>query len=295
MNVFRGTGLEYIQQNLDRHRFEIITDVRSQRSIDWPLRKRKPLRIFPCSMTDLFAPWHTDEMIDRIFATMALAHWHTFIITTKQAERMHDYINSVTGDRLLATAFEHKLLTPRREHIEAYAGIMRGDCWPLSNVWLGVSVEDQKTADNRIPFLVGCPALVRWISAEPLISSIDFQAPWSAINPEYPKHGIHWVVVGGESGPEARPMHPEWARFILQQCQEAGVAFFFKQWGTWAPHPQSPTPGKNNGAGLYLLANGHLGNQGDYWAGRAAGMNRVGKKEAGRLLDGREWNEFPRV
>src|SRR5690242_4829908 len=69
MNVFRGTGLEYIQQNLDRHRFEIITDVRSQRSIDWPLRKRKPLRIFPCSMTDLFAPWHTDEMIDRIFAT----------------------------------------------------------------------------------------------------------------------------------------------------------------------------------------------------------------------------------
>lgn len=150
MNVFRGTGLEYIAQNLERHRFEFSTDPRSQRSIDWPLRKKKPLRIFPCSMTDLFAAWHTDEMIDLIFAVMALANWHTFIITTKEAARMHDYMLGLNGDRLLRVAFEHKLITPRREHIEAYAGIMRGDSWPVSNIWLGVSVEDQKTADERV-------------------------------------------------------------------------------------------------------------------------------------------------
>ena len=103
-----------------------------------------------------------------------------------------------------------------------------------------------------------------------------------------------WVVTGGESGPGARPSHPDWFRSARDQCAAAAVPFFFKQWGAWVEHPIPPTRGKNNGAGLYVLRNGRLGNQGDYWNGDAAGMDRVGKKKAGALLDGREWREIPR-
>jgi len=253
-------------------------------------------------MTDLFAAWHTDAMIDQIFAVMALAHRHTFIITTKEASRMHDYMLGLTGDRLLRVAFDSKLTTPKREHIEAYAGIISGDSWPLSNVWLGVSVEDQKNADERVSQLVATPAAVRWISAEPLLEQVDFQSPWSAINPEYPKLGIHWVVVGGESGPGARPMHPDWARFIRDQCLEAGVSFFFKQWGAWQPvcalYPVSETElDEHERAGccgdIELQTNGVIPNGYQPSDPRTWLMDRVGKKEAGRTLDGCQWNQFP--
>jgi protein gp37 len=178
--------------------------------------------------------------------------------------------------------------------------------WPLRQIWLGVSAERQQEADERIPLLLDTPAAIRFVSAEPLLGSIDID------------NRLDWVIVGGESGPHARPMHPDWARGLRDQCQAAGVPFFFKQWGAWLPgqNETHPTFGKSiahhqDGAwGPRDIARGlqsrnyvmwepdgteHKGGtrlSGDFFE-VAAWAQRVGKKAAGRLLDGREWNEFP--
>jgi protein gp37 len=141
--------------------------------------------------------------------------------------------------------------------------------FPLYHVWLGISCEDQATADERIPLLLQTPAAVRWVSAEPLLGPIDLR--YSAFNGADSlgsMEGIHWVVVGGESGPKARPMHPDWARSLLHQCTVARVPFFFKQWGEWR----------------YEGGEDHH-----------RYLHRVGKRAAGRLLDGRSWDEYPEV
>jgi len=138
------------------------------------------------------------------------------------------------------------------------------------NVWLGVSVEDQKQADERIPILLQTPAAVRFLSCEPLIENLG----------ELDLTGIHWVIVGGGSGKGARPMQAEWAQSIRDKCQAAGVPFFFKQWGEFLPPNQDGSVRKTNGGTLQVL------NCSD-------STDRVGKKAAGRLLDGREWSEFP--
>jgi len=149
------------------------------------------------------------------------------------------------------------------------------------NVWLGVSVENQEQADKRIPILLKTPAAVRFLSMEPLLGPVDLhlRIPADTSQPKISGilSGIHWVIVGGESGHGARPMHPDWVRSIRDQCQAAGVPFFFKQWGEWIhAHPAelhlSPAP----------LVD---------WEGLK--MQRVGKRAAGRLLDGREWSEIP--
>jgi len=182
--------------------------------------------------------------------------------------------------------------------------------WPLRNLHIGVSVEDQATADARIPLLLQTPAAVRWVSAEPLLGPVDFTKVGSyrgetlsaleEIVGHVERPRLDWIVCGGESGPGARPMHPAWARNIRDQCQAAGVAFLFKQWGAWAPdgvdfvaHDDPTQVGTierlQSSDGEYAVA----------WtrqAGRVSEgiqLRRVGKKAAGRLLDGREWNEFP--
>ena len=153
--------------------------------------------------------------------------------------------------------------------------------WFLERVWLGVSVENQAAADERIPILLKTPAAVRFLSMEPLLGPVDLhlRIPADTSQPKISGilSGIHWVIVGGESGHGARPMHPDWVRSIRDQCQAAGVPFFFKQWGEWIhAHPAelhlSPAP----------LVD---------WEGLK--MQRVGKRAAGRLLDGREWSEIP--
>ena len=106
---------------------------------------------------------------------------------------------------------------------------------------------------------------------------------------------IHQVIVGGESGPGARPLHPDWARSIRDQCQAAGVSFFFKQWGAWVPSAAKPIRGNHTGGGIFLKRDGCYGDQGAWWDGNAEALDKVGKKQAGRLLDGREWNEMPEV
>jgi protein gp37 len=149
------------------------------------------------------------------------------------------------------------------------------------NVWIGTSVEDQAAADVRIPQLLKIPAKVRFLSCEPLLGPVDFRKvpgfnKVGSAGMELIKH--LWVIVGGESGPGARPMHPDWARFLRNQCQHAGVPFLFKQWGEWVPGIVADLP---TGVPTELMApDSHV-------------VARVGKRAAGRLLDGIEHNEFP--
>lgn len=201
------------------------------------------------------------------------------------------------------------LLTKRPENIRRmtplweYHACITGDCphdrqsdCDLSdagyrdNVWIGTSISDQASADKQIPELLKCRDLspVLFLSAEPLLGPIDIDRYLWPFHPdgrakfEYPLGLIKQVIVGGESGPDARPMHPDWARGLRDQCQAAGVPFFFKQWGEWLPHSQSQY-------------------RGSHWSDRGHKFDDdnlatwYGKKAAGRRLDGREWNEFPAV
>lgn len=244
-----------------------------------PLKWKRPRRIFVNSMSDLFHESLDDFSIQRVFDVMYNAEHHIYQILTKRPKRMMDFLNAHRG--------------------------WWGDYPQWKHVWLGVSVEDQKTADERIPLLLKTPAASRWVSAEPLLGPIDLGRSHPCgyyCDPDEPDglghhdhdfwtHGINtsikWVVVGGESGPNARPMHPRWARDLRDQCVDAGVQFFFKQWGMHLPAEEAMRLNLN-GAHEYVEA--HPGCE-----GMAQLMVRVGKKAAGRLLDGREWNEMPEV
>lgn len=182
-----------------------------------PLHWRKPRRVFVNSMSDLFHPDVPDEFIARVFDVMARAPHHQFQVLTKRPERMNNW-------------FHEKPVGPPD---------------PLPNVWLGVSVEDQDAADERVPVLLDTPAAVRFISAEPLLGPVDLGG-WGEDwlrgiatrddgrgEPEaYQTHALDWVIVGGESGPKARPMSIEWAKDIVRQCRDADVPVFVKQLGT---------------------------------------------------------------
>lgn len=173
---------------------------------------------------------------------------------------------------------------------------------PRPNLWLGVSCENQQAADERIPHLLRVPAKVRFLSCEPLLGPVDLHA-----RPEWfwKSAGIHWVIVGGESGPGARPMHPHWARSLRDQCQAAGVPFHFKQWGEWFPSSMydldSQLPAMTGRKEVYVGPNGQVvGTASPFEHGCPCStppgfvsMVHVGKKAAGRLLDGRTWDELP--
>lgn len=187
---------------------------------------------------------------------------------------------------------------------------------PFPHLWLGVSVEDQRRADERIPDLLATPAAVRWISAEPLLGPIDLRAYLLSVRGKHGQRvplpmfdsedgrsprrgyldqaiGLDWVVVGGESGPGARPMHPDWTRSLRDQCQAARVPFFFKQWGEWTPPPpdRQPSIGMASG-GDCAWPDGTVGaGCKEDNGGLGYFLWRIGKRAAGRLLDGREWNE----
>ena len=243
-----------------------------------PLRWKRPRRVFVCAHGDLFHESVPDEWIDRVFAVMALAPQHSFQVLTKRAARMREYLTNLPG---------------RIRDWDCDSGLDFVQL-PLPNVWLGVSVEDQARADARIPDLLATPAAVRWLSCEPLLGPVDLQnldggtarGAGAAegkmfrivINALDFSRRIDWVIVGGESGPKARPMHPDWACSLRDQCAAAGVPFFFKQWGEWLPFGQS-------------LANGDTLVRWGVVDDNPAG--RVGKKRAGRMLDGMEWSEFP--
>ncbi|WP_395705181.1 DUF5131 family protein [Rhodococcus ruber] len=247
-----------------------------------PLRWRRPRRVFVNSMSDLFHQDVPDEHIARVFAVMSVARRHTFQLLTKRHARMRSLLNSTEFQRAVkheARAYDRSPLGP--------APIQ----WPLPNLWLGVSTENQKWADTRIPALLSTPAAVRFISAEPLLGPIELRCllDWRETGDAYPA-SLDWVIVGGESGPGARPMHPAWVESLRDQCVRADVPFLFKQWGEWAP---SARPSE------FVDADGQRKTTNDLTALTIptswAPVRRVGKKAAGRELDGSTWDQYPEV
>jgi len=286
-------------------------------SLGVPLGWRKPKRIFVNSMSDLFHEDVPDEFIRKVFAVMSVCGQHTFQVLTKRVERMRDWfaddennLSACQAEWVGSDEYDATLTPTGRSRVRDGSAINgtygprvgEGNYWPLPNVWLGVSVEDQARADERIPLLLQTPAAVRFLSCEPLLGPVELSdlSGWitsDAVHwwgrPILGGSGINWVIGGGESGPGARPMHPDWARSLRDQCQAAGVAFFFKQWGEYRPggapvgirmewvHPS----GLHYGTGEPIRGEGLP----------VETMSRVGKKAAGRLLDGRTWDEFPEV
>ncbi len=275
-----------------------------------PLRWTRPRKIFPCAHGDMFAEGVPDEWIDRGFAVMAVTPHHSYQVLTKRPGRAYQYLTDPKTRERIATQVAALQLGKRSTafafRADHFGMTVPTNLWPLPNVWLGTSVEDQKRAEERIPLLLATPAAVRWISAEPLLgpmvltqlrNSLDLGEgqPWLNALGGYVYQGadtcsvprLDWVVVGGESGPGARPMHPAWARSLRDQCEAAGTAYLFKQHGAWAPLEANDGQWPTSGAGaLRLRADGSTGDDG--WP-----MQNVGKKAAGRLLDGREWNGYP--
>lgn len=251
--------------------------------LDQPLRWRRPRRIFVAAHGDLFHEAVPDEWIDRVFAVMALAPQHTFQVLTKRSARMRDYIRSARF-RVKGSAAKRNWIG-RPDLPNPDPGFVLP--WPLPNVWLGTSVEDQRRADERVPDLLATPAAIRFVSAEPLLGPIDLRAiRWGHSNALM---RLDWIIAGGESGPGARPMHPDWTRSLRGQCAAAGVAFFLKQWGEWVALESGdgywPITGKS---AVRLQPDGTHGADG--WP-----MHRVGKRAAGRLLDGRTHDDMPEV
>jgi len=211
-------------------------------ALDLPLRWTKPRRIFVNSMSDLFHEKVADEWIDRIFAVMALAHHHTFQVLTKRPERMRAYLSDPSNrpyHRILDAANDLRRAFPRRRD----SGISNPREFPMPWVHLGVSVEDQATADERIPLLLQTPAMIRWLSYEPALGPVSFKDhDWTVKDylrgTETCQHSVRqlpgkidWLVIGGESGPGARPFDLAWARSAIAQCRAAGVPVFMKQVG----------------------------------------------------------------
>jgi protein gp37 len=263
------------------HRFDVVT-IRDDRMLTQPLRWRRPRRIFVNSLSDLFHADVPDAFIASVFGVMALAPQHTFQLLTKRHGRMRSLLTSrAFADlfhRVICDAADWDVRQPAAAVDGALALIGETALAPLPNVWLGVSVEDQHWADIRIPALADTPAAVRWISAEPLLGPIDLT---TGLLHALLRHGPAWVVVGGESGPGARPMHPGWARDLRDQCAQAGVPFLFKQWGALVTEEQSPQDITLPSTSYRLL-----GDDGpSFW--------RVGKKAAGRELDGHTHDGYP--
>lgn len=202
-----------------------------------PFSWREPRRIFVESMGDIFHVDVPDAFLDRVFAMMALTPRHRYQLLTKRAKRMHDYFATPNVD--------HRV---REQAIELAKtrglGLPPGFQWPLPNVWLGVSTENQQLLDERVPYLQATPAAVRFLSCEPLLGPLSFRpkahnlddmlrllSSGDAARPALLDR-IHWLIVGGESGPGSRPYDPEWARGIIRQAHEADVAVYHKQVGS---------------------------------------------------------------
>jgi len=245
--------------------------------LDKPLHWRKPRRVFVNSMSDLFHEAFTDEQIRRVVDTAWLAPQHCFMVLTKRPERMQAFMSDYAPE-------------------------------PLVNLWLGVTAENQQRADERIPHLLRVPGN-RFLSLEPLLGPVNlsekqrdgeryswlrqtFFDPSSPCKTRHDQPRIHAVLLGGESGPNARPMHPAWAKFVRDQCEAACVPFFFKQWGEWLPVGLL----RANGRDLYLDLDGSTVAVNDYVEGKGKDpvrMVRVGKKTAGRLLQGCMHDSLP--
>ncbi|OBS01868.1 hypothetical protein A9W98_17955 [Mycobacterium gordonae] len=261
-------------------------------ALDLPLKWRKPQRIFVNSMSDLFHDEVPSEYIAKVFAVMAFAERHTFQVLTKRHARMRSLLN--------ADYFRTAVLENLAGLSEDRAARFAAPHWPLPNVWLGVSAENQQWADIRIPPLLDTPAAVRFVSAEPMLGPIDLHTdPIEAGSPFWGSQ-LDWCITGGESGPGARPAHPDWFRSIRDQCQSAGVAYLHKQHGEYV-EALDPRPSDRwlTGEGTTHDEPWHPGQVGapaGKWSPyRDVVMRRVGKHRAGRELDGRTWDGYPKA
>lgn len=232
-----------------------------------------------------------------------------------------DWLLLTKRPELLWPAIEHVYRTTADEPLAAWLADWMTERDVPPHVWLGASAEDQQRLDERSQAICTFPAAVRFLSVEPMLGRLDFTAAFRRVSLQYNGQNgqgqhtavvtevpplIHWVIVGGESGPRARPMHPDWVRSARRQCERFGVAFFFKQWGEWLPYDRDAQP-----PFWSCAADGHVidrhslpeglsdGKVQDRWLAdfdleeTLVVYHRVGKKAAGRLLDGRTWDEFP--
>ena len=190
--------------------------------LNQPYEWKKPQRVFVCQMGDLFHDDVPNDFLIRVWSVMVNNPIHTFLLLTKRPENALKFYNLYT------------------------------ESWRSNNIWIGVTAENQREADKRIPILLQIPAAIRFVSVEPMLSEIDIKPYINALD---------WVICGGETGRKARPLHPSWVRSLRDRCYVAQVPFFFKQWGEF-----------------------------DYSKGFA---ERVGKRQSGSMLDGKEWKQFP--
>lgn len=293
-----------------------------------PAAWSRPRMIFVCAHGDLFAEQVPDEWILDVLTVVASNPHHHFQVLTKRAARMREFMS------------REDLLEEIYGNWSGFSGKPREVwSWPLHNLWLGVSVEDQRRVNQRIPELLDTPAAIRWISAEPMLGALDLtnvtggtdisaQPARNALDGSFwrPHRGrplvgpsearLHWVVAGGESGPGARPMHPDWARSLRDQCASAGVPFLFKQWGSWMPVPWKLDRDPHESDKSYIArsmtacsqhavsVSGRLAELSHQpWSAERAShapethqaVKRVNKATAGRHLDGVEYSAFPEV
>lgn len=273
--------------------------------LEEPLRWRKPRTVFVCSMGDIFHSNVPTDFIDKVLEIIAACPQHTFLMLTKRPENIEDKLYGGKGARVLGG----------------------GDYLP--NLGLGVTVENQD-AVKRILHLLKTPAAMRFVSIEPMLGPVnltaiiipvtgpgssqpcapetyrkinaltgdDYYLDWHGRGAGHQGPKLDWVICGGETGPDARPMHPDWVRSLRDQCQSADVPFFFKSWGEWVCRPWSSDNGRKrelclgmDGTSVYAQV-GHM--MGFRKPGEAL-MVRVGKKAAGRLLDGQIWDQRPEV
>jgi len=286
-----GTGLDYTVPSRALVQIGIHEDTLSK-----PLHWAKPRTIFVCSMADLFADFVPYEMIRKVLGLVGICKKHRFIILTKRSERMREVVTRFYAEWRENDQFRE---TAGRWAARDYS---YRPCieTPFANLILGVSVESRDYL-HRIDDLRATPAACRIISAEPLLGPLDGLGLGE----------IDWLISGGESGPGARPMHPDWARSLRDQCTAARVPFFWKQWGQWIPAERGglsqlpPNHGiKDQSIGpdrvKWLWRDGQTESLGEYSAKSqpledAVLVMSVGKKQAGRLLDGRQWSEFPKM
>lgn len=297
--------------------------------LDQPMRWKKPRMIFVCSMGDLFHEDVPFEYISQVFDVMCSWRWpnkeaewsgdaslledpgHTFMVLTKRPERIPEWLSWLglywPGD------------SPVNINLEAEGHFGK-------HIWFGVTAENQARADERIPMLLQIPAAKRFVSVEPMLGPMDLEIWGQYEHPDNEGYGVDaikcldWIICGGETGPGARPMHPDWVRSLRDQCQAAGVPFFFKSWGDWAPgtwmadSESDMTITVNNDLyyDLEKLFDSYSEDKRDNWAQknfytlsstgiwcdpltcyRGECMVRVGKKYAGRQLDGQTWEQRP--
>jgi protein gp37 len=294
-----------------------------------PLHWSKPKRIFVNSMSDMFHEGVSDDDLLGLFAVMANSHiatgvkkTHTFQILTKRYERMLDFVarlkwrfgafglcQEIKPDGSIGNILLNNLPflagnDPWRTLSKGGVGstVRTSQEWMPPQIHLGVSVEDEQNAEKRIPALLKTPASIRFVSYEPALGPVDFR-PWLGVGPARDR-GLDWIIAGGESGPNARPPNPDWFRAVRDACRVFGadngpVRFFFKQWGDWSP--DKPDNWVKKSSKRYSHETFAWARDGSPYNALNPPANhfpttmmyRVGKAKAGRLLDGREWNQMP--